>query len=302
MWEWPVLSTDRFFSRGPWRSHRHPWDHSRGKGKMSNLCASPRRKPSRNLFFCVRRGASYHLSLCSSSLLVSLSCIKSFSVKNLWLQGGRSGGLYPERILKLVYNHNGVSGYLVDLHVPPPPPMISAADCLWVPTRITFEGSFVSFLPGESHFHWTMLSALGSWLYPFIFWCHRDVVICFIFSNMPVTSLTYEDVRSQRCSCSPHNLTVVGGSRVLTLQEPWVQALVGESGIQRARAWPKQRFFQLPWWLRRWRVCLQCGRPRFDPWVGEIPWGREWQPTPSFLPEEFHGGILAGCSSQGHKA
>ena len=27
----------------------------------------------------------------------------------------------------------------------------------------------------------------------------------------------------------------------------------------------------LPWWLRRLSVCLQCGRPRFDPWVGKFP-------------------------------
>ena len=28
---------------------------------------------------------------------------------------------------------------------------------------------------------------------------------------------------------------------------------------------------------------------QFDPWDGKIPWRREWQPTPVFLPEEFHG-------------
>ena len=27
----------------------------------------------------------------------------------------------------------------------------------------------------------------------------------------------------------------------------------------------------------------------FDPWVGMIPWRREWLPTPVFLPREFHG-------------
>ena len=27
----------------------------------------------------------------------------------------------------------------------------------------------------------------------------------------------------------------------------------------------------------------------FDPWVGKIPWRRAWQPTPIFLPGEFHG-------------
>ena len=26
-----------------------------------------------------------------------------------------------------------------------------------------------------------------------------------------------------------------------------------------------------------------------DPWVGKIPWRRAWQPTPVFLPGEFHG-------------
>ena len=28
---------------------------------------------------------------------------------------------------------------------------------------------------------------------------------------------------------------------------------------------------------------------RFNPWVRKIPWRRPWQPTPVFLPGEFHG-------------
>ena len=39
-------------------------------------------------------------------------------------------------------------------------------------------------------------------------------------------------------------------------------------------------------WLR---IRLPCGRPGFDPWVGKIPWRREWQPTPVFLPGESYG-------------
>ena len=27
----------------------------------------------------------------------------------------------------------------------------------------------------------------------------------------------------------------------------------------------------------------------FNPWVGKFPWKRKWQPTPVFLPGEFHG-------------
>ena len=35
----------------------------------------------------------------------------------------------------------------------------------------------------------------------------------------------------------------------------------------------------------------------FDPWVGKMPWRRAWQPTPVFLPREFHGQTsLAGYS------
>ena len=37
------------------------------------------------------------------------------------------------------------------------------------------------------------------------------------------------------------------------------------------------------------RICLPHERPGFDLWVGKIPWRRKWQPTPVFLPGEFHG-------------
>ena len=52
----------------------------------------------------------------------------------------------------------------------------------------------------------------------------------------------------------------------------------------------------LSWWLNG-RIFLQCRRRRLDPWVGRIPWRRKWQPTPEFLPGEFHGQrSLAGYS------
>ena len=38
----------------------------------------------------------------------------------------------------------------------------------------------------------------------------------------------------------------------------------------------------LPLWLNWQRICLQRGRPRFNPWVGKIPWRRERLPTPVF--------------------
>ena len=41
----------------------------------------------------------------------------------------------------------------------------------------------------------------------------------------------------------------------------------------------------------------KCRRHRFDPWVGKIPWRREWLPTPVLLLGESHGKrSLGGCS------
>ena len=49
---------------------------------------------------------------------------------------------------------------------------------------------------------------------------------------------------------------------------------------------------RLPLWLSWSRICLQCGRPGFYPWVGKIPRRRERLPTPEFWPEEPHGLIV----------
>ena len=56
--------------------------------------------------------------------------------------------------------------------------------------------------------------------------------------------------------------------------------------------------------LPRWRSgkesacqCRRLKRHAFDPWVGKISWRRKLQPTPVFLPEEFHAQrSLAVCS------
>ena len=58
----------------------------------------------------------------------------------------------------------------------------------------------------------------------------------------------------------------------------------------------------LPWWVRQGRISLSFRRPGFDLWVGKILWRREWQPTPIFLPREFHGQrSLLGYSPWGCK-
>ena len=44
------------------------------------------------------------------------------------------------------------------------------------------------------------------------------------------------------------------------------------------------------------------GWPRFDHWVGKIPWRRKWQPTPVVVPGKFHGwSSVVGYSPWGCK-
>ena len=45
-------------------------------------------------------------------------------------------------------------------------------------------------------------------------------------------------------------------------------------------------FFQV---AQQLSICMQCRTPGFDPWVGNIPWRKEWQSTPVFLPGKYHG-------------
>ena len=60
--------------------------------------------------------------------------------------------------------------------------------------------------------------------------------------------------------------------------------------------------YGFPWWLRGLSICLQCGRPGFNPWVRKIPWKRKWQPTPIFLPGESYGQrSLVGYSPWGRR-
>ena len=63
---------------------------------------------------------------------------------------------------------------------------------------------------------------------------------------------------------------------------------------------------QILYHLSHQGIYLQCRRLQFDPWVGEIPWRREWLPTPVFLPgdsidrEEAWRAAVHGITRVGH--
>ena len=57
-----------------------------------------------------------------------------------------------------------------------------------------------------------------------------------------------------------------------------------------------------PRWLSGKPSTCQRRRSNFNPWVGQIPWRRKWQPPPIFLPGESHGQTSqAGYSPWGCK-
>ena len=75
------------------------------------------------------------------------------------------------------------------------------------------------------------------------------------------------------------------------LDERWVWVNCGSWWWTRRRYMRSKSQTRLSNWMK-WvneRICLQCRRPRFNPWVRKIPWRRKWQPTPVFLPRLFHG-------------
>ena len=72
------------------------------------------------------------------------------------------------------------------------------------------------------------------------------------------------------------------------VRETWVQFLGWEDPLEKGKA-THSSILGLSLVAQLAKNRLQCGRPRFDPWAGKIPWRRERLPTPVFWPGEFHG-------------
>ena len=88
--------------------------------------------------------------------------------------------------------------------------------------------------------------------------------------------------------------------RIQTEGDLVVMFLPLEPSTLSAHGWERLR--GLPQWLSDNESACQRKRHGFSPWVKKIPSRREWQPTPIFLPEEFHGQRrLAGYSLWGCK-
>ena len=87
------------------------------------------------------------------------------------------------------------------------------------------------------------------------------------------------------------------------MRSSWVSAF--RDRIQQCGFRENKLLAQASRWLSSQRAHLQCRRNKrcgFNPWVGKIPWGRAWQPTPVSSPGESQGQrSLAGYSPRGHR-
>ena len=124
--------------------------------------------------------------------------------------------------------------------------------CLMFPMELYFVGK-------PSHRWWYQLIMAGST------WHWHDLLLEMLTL---ITGLRWcLQISSPQLLCFSF---IVSSSKV----SYWVQPTV------------KGRRIKLPASWREWRICRQCGRPGFNPWVGKIPWRRAWQPTPVCLPGE----------------
>ena len=86
--------------------------------------------------------------------------------------------------------------------------------------------------------------------------------------------------------CISGRQCVVSSLLFLRILAYWVKCLVTHIQL------PYKVRFGLPRWLSGKESTCQCRRLRrckFDPWVGKIPWRRNWQSTLVFLLGKFHG-------------
>ena len=121
-------------------------------------------------------------------------------------------------------------------------------------------------------------------------WSRRESL-----SPLPELSCCCSVTKSCLTLCKPLDSSMPGCPILHYLREFAPQSLL------LIESWGLVLLRGLPLWLSWERIRLQCRRPRFDPWVGKIPWRKEQLPTPVFWPGEFHGLCKSmGSQSIGH--
>ena len=91
---------------------------------------------------------------------------------------------------------------------------------------------------------------------------------------MPLVSRFFEGQADAVCACAQSL------SCVQFFATPWTVAHAAPVSM----GFPRQEH-----WSGGKESACQCRRCGFNPWVGNIPWRRKWQPIPVFSPGKSHG-------------
>ena len=123
-----------------------------------------------------------------------------------------------------------------------------------------------------------------------ICWVISMLRSCWIFQSPSVfchTKLTLWGWRGNMAFLLSIGASLVAQTvkNILAMQKTWVQSLGWEDALR--RAWQPTLVFEASL-VAQTVQSLQCGKPRFNPWVGQIPWRRKWKPTLVFLPGKSH--------------
>ena len=96
---------------------------------------------------------------------------------------------------------------------------------------------------------------------------HREWDVCMASLSVSLSKLQ-EILKDKQAWCTTDNRV----TKSLTLLCDWTTI-----------SFKSLIYYGLPWYLSWQRICLQCRRPEFNPWVGKISQQREKLPTPVFL-------------------
>ena len=143
---------------------------------------------------------------------------------------------------------------------------------------------------------------------------HRAFLVAQTVKNLPTVQKTQVRSLSQ---ADPLEKEMATHASILAWRVPWTEepGKLWSTGSQRVGHKWETNTLHLLWnsvYYRASQVALvvksatanagDTKRLGFDPWVGKIPWQREWHPTPVFLPGESHGQrSLVNYGPWGHK-
>ena len=120
-------------------------------------------------------------------------------------------------------------------------------------------------------------------------WCHPTISSSVVpFSSCPQSFPVSAFPMSQLFTWGGHSIGVSASTSVLPKNTQDWSPLGWTSWISLQSKGLSRVFSNTTVQKHQFCQCRRYKRCGIDPWVGKMPWRREWQPTSVFLPRKFH--------------